>query len=280
MYAPIDALRFETLLKALEVLKNVEIEIKARRSERRSTHASAAAGSSSPSTEAGASKASGASSQPGQPAGSSRNPKTGTPMSGFRLDLKAKKVQGAETALEDSDQDDQDADEIDLNSARMQPTSVMELFHELEQQVEAEKAADEQASLESDGNETAQEALEEGAREPLPVSKKSVKAISSRPGEHLGGSVELKKVKVESPGRKRWASTLHKVRGMNLAKEHLAGLFDQSLPNCTPVELLRSFGGLHYVTCKQVKQQPKHISAVISCTILLVCVLYPDVAAM
>jgi hypothetical protein len=45
-----------------------------------------------------------------------------------------------------------------------------------------------------------------------------------------------------------------RVKGVRGMREGLAEVLEDDIPNCTALELLRSFAGHKYVTCKQVRR--------------------------
>lgn len=141
-----------------------------------------------------------------------------------------------------------------LDSARARPTSVMELFRELEAQEEAASLA---ARL-------AERALSR---------KGSLKPAAGKDGPAAakdgGGDEEAGPVRVEWAGKRRWEGTISKVKDIRGISAGLADVLQDDLPNCTPLELLRSFAGSKYVTCKQVRGAPPTPSLLVRQTIHL-----------
>ena len=276
MYAPVSTLQFEGLLKSLEVLKNVELaaEEDLQAKERQRSEEAAAAAAAAAAQEEGAGPAKPAAAGGWKKAADAVRRRPGGVAVSFKLDLGSQKLGKACAVLEDEEDDKP----VNIDAALVRPVSLAQLFHELQQQEEASKMAprlERRLSVKEIAKEAAEEAvneMEEADRRDsgedvdlsqFGTSDEKVVAMTAK----LGKAASRKKVTIDWAGKKRWASTIQKVNGVKSATENLAGLFDEELPSCTPVELLRSFAGLHYVTCKQVGLPP----LLLPLLLLLVC---------
>ena len=251
------------------MLKDVEVDAENRRKERHTKRLQAAE-AAAPAAEPAADN--------GQVAG--RRDQGRSIAAKFLLNLQTKAVVDAEQVVAEDDEE-RDPDELDLESARTRPTSVLELFRELIRQQEAHKVEDElrqQVSVQraaklaarqkeaaeaqdddEDGDDEADDEKEKGQQEggPKLLSRRSMKTVEAVAGSggaasKLPADVSSSKIKIDWVGKKRWQSVVKKITGIQGAMEHLQLLFDEALPNCTALELLRAFAGVHYVTCKQV----------------------------
>eukprot|EP00873_Tetraselmis_striata_P013646 jgi/Tetstr1/433910/TSEL_023090.t1 len=222
LFPQLSPLQFDTMLKSLEVLRTVEMEAiersKARQAREARLAERAAVGAKTQWKKAGGRVS----------------------VARLKLDLSTKRVVEDGTVTRADDAEDTEGEEdlgTGLDSARARPTSVMELFRELEAQEEAASLA---ARL-------AERALSR---------KGSLKPAAGKDGPAAakdgGGDEEAGPVRVEWAGKRRWEGTISKVKDIRGISAGLADVLQDDLPNCTPLELLRSFAGSKYVTCKQV----------------------------